>query len=61
MQVDSQVDLSQIQIPIPPLPEQRAIARVLCSWDEAIRLSDQLIAQKELRKKWLLQQLRLLV
>lgn len=41
----------------PPLPEQKAIASCLSTWDEAIKKSSQLIAQKELRKKWLMQQL----
>jgi len=40
-----------------PLPEQRAIARVLSIWDEAIQKTEKLIAQKELRKKWLMQNL----
>lgn len=40
-----------------PLPEQKAIAKVLSTWDEAIHKTEQLIAQKELRKKWLMQQL----
>jgi type I restriction enzyme, S subunit len=44
-------------IPLPPLPEQKAISRVLSTWDEAINKTEQLIAQKELRKKWLLQNL----
>jgi len=39
------------------LPEQRAIASVLSTWDEAIHKTEKLIAQKELRKKWLMQQL----
>ncbi|HPO57195.1 MAG TPA: restriction endonuclease subunit S [Ignavibacteriaceae bacterium] len=50
-------DLAQIKIPLPPLPEQRAIARVLNTWDTAIHTTEKLIAQKELRKKWLMQQL----
>lgn len=41
----------------PPLPEQRAIARLLSTWDTAIHTAEKLIAQKELRKKWLMQQL----
>lgn len=41
----------------PPLPEQRAIARVLSTADAAIHTTEKLIAQKELRKKWLMQQL----
>jgi type I restriction enzyme S subunit len=40
-----------------PLPEQRAIAKVLGKMDEAINANKQLIAQKELRKKWLMQNL----
>lgn len=42
---------------LPPLPEQKAIARVLGTADEAIHTTEKLIAQKELRKKWLMQQL----
>jgi type I restriction enzyme, S subunit len=37
--------------------EQKVIARVLSTWDEAIHTTEKLIAQKELRKKWLMQQL----
>ncbi|MDX2282162.1 MAG: restriction endonuclease subunit S [Saprospiraceae bacterium] len=40
-----------------PLPEQRAIAACLSTWDTAIQKTTQLIAQKERRKKWLMQQL----
>jgi type I restriction enzyme, S subunit len=39
------------------LPEQRAIARLLSTWDEAIAKTQELLVQKELRKKWLMQQL----
>jgi type I restriction enzyme S subunit len=41
----------------PVLPEQRAIAKVLGKMDEAISANKQLIAQKALRKKWLMQNL----
>lgn len=41
----------------PPLPEQKAITSCLSTWDEAIQKTSQLITQKELRKKWLMQQL----
>jgi len=44
-------------IPLPPLPEQKAIAQFLSTWDKAIETTQKLIAQKELRKKWLMQQL----
>ena len=49
--------LKSYLIPIPPLPEQRAIADCLSTWDQAIQTLTQLITQKELRKKWLMQQL----
>lgn len=49
--------IKRFKIPLPPLPEQRAIARLLSTWDTAIHTTEQLIAQKELRKKWLMQQL----
>ena len=39
------------------LPEQKAIAQVLSTADAAIQTTEKLIAQKELRKKWLMQQL----
>lgn len=50
-------DLASIKFLLPPLPEQRAIARLLNTWDTAIHTTEKLIAQKELRKKWLMQQL----
>jgi type I restriction enzyme S subunit len=50
-------DLKSIKIPLPPLPEQKAIAQVLSTADAAIHTTEKLIAQKELRKKWLMQQL----
>jgi len=46
-----------LPIPLPPLPEQKAIAQVLSTADAAIHTTEKLIAQKELRKKWLMQQL----
>ncbi|MBK7697145.1 MAG: restriction endonuclease subunit S [Saprospiraceae bacterium] len=48
---------SGIPILLPPLPEQKAIAQVLSTADAAIHSTEKLIAQKELRKKWLMQQL----
>ncbi|RLS88782.1 MAG: restriction endonuclease subunit S [Planctomycetota bacterium] len=49
--------LKNFVIPIPPLPEQKAIAQVLSTADAAIHTTEKLIAQKELFKKWLMQQL----
>jgi type I restriction enzyme S subunit len=46
-----------IKLPRAPLPEQKAIAHVLSTADAAIHTTEKLIAQKELRKKWLMQQL----
>lgn len=53
----SKNNLSKVRIALPPLPEQKAIARVLSTADAAIHTTEKLIAQKELRKKWLMQQL----
>ncbi len=50
-------DVKKLKVPLPPLPEQKAIARLLSTWDKAIHKTEQLIAQKELRKKWLMQNL----
>lgn len=50
-------DLETIKFLLPPLPEQKAIARVLSTADTAIHTTEKLIAQKERRKKWLMQQL----
>jgi type I restriction enzyme S subunit len=47
---DSEVDL-------PPLPEQRKIADILSTWDEALEKLDALIAAKDCRKQALMQQL----
>lgn len=52
-----QGDLEKVVIPVPPLKEQTSIASLLSTWDKAINTLTQLIAQKELRKKWLMQQL----
>jgi type I restriction enzyme, S subunit len=49
--------LSKMLVPLPPLHEQKAIAHVLGLIDNAINKNNQLIAQKELRKKWLMQNL----
>lgn len=50
-------DLESIKFLLPPLSEQKAIAQVLSTADAAILTTEKLIAQKELRKKWLMQQL----
>ncbi|HEX5155054.1 MAG TPA: restriction endonuclease subunit S [Parafilimonas sp.] len=49
--------LVRLKISIPPLKEQISIGTVLFTWDKAIEKLQQLIAQKELCKKVLMQQL----
>jgi len=49
--------VSTFPFPLPPLPEQKAIAHVLGLMDEAINQNNSLIAKKELQKKWLMQNL----
>lgn len=44
-------------VPLPPLPEQRKIAQILRTWDEAIATVEQLIAALQRRKKGLMQRL----
>ncbi len=53
----SQGILSEIEIPTPRLSEQRKIADILTTWDEALETLDALIEAKERRKKALVQQL----
>ena len=50
-------DLNKIKIPLPPLPEQKKIAEILGACDEAIEAQERLIAQKQQRKKGLMQKL----
>ncbi|MCK9205021.1 MAG: restriction endonuclease subunit S [Bacteroidales bacterium] len=49
--------LLRLRVGFPPFPEQTAIAECLSPWDEAISKTQALIKQKQLRKKWLMQQL----
>jgi type I restriction enzyme S subunit len=54
----SQVPISIHKIVFPIFKaEQKAIASVLSTWDDAIYKIEQLITKKELRKKWIMQQL----
>jgi len=52
-----QKDLEKIKVLLPPTSEQKAIAHILGLMDNAINTNNQVIAQKELRKKWLMQNL----
>lgn len=46
-----------LKLPLPPLPEQKAIAHILSLMDTAINKNNLLIAKKEMQKKWLMQNL----
>jgi len=47
----------ELEVPTPPLPEQRKIADILTTWDKALEKLDALIDAKERNKKALMQQL----
>jgi type I restriction enzyme S subunit len=49
--------IKEIHVPIPPLPEQRKIAKILSTWDKAIATTERLIATSQQQKKALMQQL----
>lgn len=50
-------EYGKLPIPCPPIKEQQKIVEVLETWDKAIGLTKRLIEQKELQKKYLMQQL----
>lgn len=50
-------DLKKFKIPLPPLPEQKAIADCISTWDNAIEKQSQLIELLTQRKKALMQKL----
>ncbi|MEZ8857247.1 restriction endonuclease subunit S [Vibrio atlanticus] len=43
--------------PVPPLPEQRKIAKILSTWDKAIATTEKLVETSKQQKKALMQQL----
>jgi type I restriction enzyme S subunit len=47
----------QFILPLPPLPEQKKIAEILSTWDEAIEQTRALVDAKKKRKQALMQQL----
>ncbi|HEC87330.1 MAG TPA: hypothetical protein ENI49_05645, partial [Thermoplasmatales archaeon] len=53
----SKESLKNLQIPLPPLPEQRKIAEILSTVDNAIQKVDEAIAKTEGLKKGLMQEL----
>ncbi len=50
-------ELRKIQLPVPPLPEQQKIAKILSTWDKAISATERLIDNSTQQKKALMQQL----
>lgn len=53
----SRNDVLNLTLPGIPLPEQKAIADLLSTWDSAIEKTERLIAAKEKRFQWLLDEL----
>lgn len=47
----------KLKVPLPPRPEQDRIAATLEIWDHSIDLTERMIAAKQERLKWLMQQL----
>ena len=49
--------IKSLKLPVPPLPEQRKIAKILSTWDNAISTTERLIDNSKQQKKALMQQL----
>ena len=49
--------IRSIPVLLPPLPEQKKIAQILSTWDQAITTTEQLLANSQQQKKALMQQL----
>ncbi len=47
----------ELPVPVPPLPEQKKIASILSTWNDAISANEDLLANSRQRKKALMQQL----
>ena len=52
-----QENFATISIPLPNISRQREVAKILSTWDQAIILTEKLLAEKQLRRKGLMQQL----
>ncbi|MEZ9255533.1 restriction endonuclease subunit S [Vibrio cyclitrophicus] len=50
-------DLHAVKVGVPPLPEQRKIAKILSTWDKAIATTEKLVETSKQQKKALMQQL----
>jgi type I restriction enzyme S subunit len=49
--------IRSIEVPLPSLSEQTAIADILSNWDQAIEKTERLIVAKQEHRKWFMQQL----
>lgn len=49
--------VKSIEVPVPPLFEQKKIAQILSTWDKAIDTTEKLLVNSQLQKKSLMQQL----
>ncbi len=49
--------IKSLRMSFPPLPEQKKIAQILSTWDQAIELKEKLIEEKKEQKKGLMQKL----
>ena len=49
--------IKSLKAPVPPLPEQQKIAKILTTWDKAINTTERLIENSKQQKKALMQQL----
>lgn len=52
-----QAEFSRLEILVPPVEEQRKIAKIITTWDQAINTSEKLLNNSKQRKKALMQQL----
>ncbi|MGE8065462.1 restriction endonuclease subunit S [Pseudomonas sp. NPDC089569] len=50
-------DITEQVINLPPYSEQEKIAKILCTWDQAIATTEKLLCNSQKKKKWLMQQL----
>lgn len=50
-------NVARLKLKLPPLPEQRKIAKILSTWDKAISTTEKLIETSKQQKKTLMQQL----
>ncbi|WP_099355703.1 restriction endonuclease subunit S [Fredinandcohnia onubensis] len=49
--------ITKMEIPVPPINEQKIISSILLAWDNAIELKEKLIEQKKEQKKGLMKKL----